>query len=416
MAHSPNPQGALAPYRILDLTTSPAWLCGRLLADLGATVIKIEPPRGDSCRSEAPFWQDMQDPEKNLRWWFQNRGKQSVTLDLDKESDQILLRQLAEGVDAILESFPVGYLDERDLGFKVLSLINPRLVFTSITPFGQTGPYAKHQANDLTLSALSGAMYLTGDNDRAPVRISVPQYEMHGATEGAVNTMMSLYHARRSGRGQQIDVSSQLAAIRTLMNATQFPILEGRDLNRTGVWLEVGPMRWRSVYEAKNGHVAVMLAAGALASSTFSGLVDWARQEVPISEAINRVDWQTIDLPMLMFDPSKSHLLEELSNALEPFFKLHTKEELYAYALKKRVLLAPVSTVPDIREDEQLRERHYFQTIDHGDLGLVNYPTTWAKLSRTPLTSSVRAPFIGEHNELVLGDTKESPDTASAQS
>ncbi|HBC56218.1 MAG TPA: CoA transferase, partial [Gammaproteobacteria bacterium] len=116
----------------------------------------------------------MQDPEKNLRWWFQNRGKQSVTLDLDKESDQILLRQLAEGVDAILESFPVGYLDERDLGFKVLSLINPRLVFTSITPFGQTGPYAKHQANDLTLSALSGAMYLTGDNDRAPVRISVP--------------------------------------------------------------------------------------------------------------------------------------------------------------------------------------------------------------------------------------------------
>jgi crotonobetainyl-CoA:carnitine CoA-transferase CaiB-like acyl-CoA transferase len=396
-----NPSTALSPYKILDLTTCESWLCGRLLADMGATVIKVEPPEGDPGRHQGPFYHHTEDPELSLRWWFLNRGKQSITLDLNQDADQIRLRHLTQCADAVLESYPVGYLLERSLDYKVMSIVQPKIVMTSITAFGQSGPYAHFQANDLTLSALSGAMYLSGDVDRAPVRISIPQYEMHGATEAAVNTAMALYHARRTGNGQHIDVSSQLASIRTLMNATQFPPLEGRNLKRTGVWLEVGPMRWRSVYAAKNGHVAVMLAAGALASSTFEGLMNWARKEVEVPESIDQVDWKTIDLPMLMFDPSKATLLEELSHVLEPFFRLHTKEALYAYALEKRVLLAPVSTIGDIRKDEQLKDRAYFETVTHEGLGTVDYPSQWAKLSLTPLTSGVRAPHIGEHNQSV---------------
>ena len=166
--------GALGPYRIVDLTTDRAWMTGRLLADLGADVVKVEPPGGDPGRRLGRHAGDSGHPDDSLTWWFQNRGKRSVVLDLDDRVGRRQLQQLVSGADVVLESFDPGWLEERGLGPEALIGQHPGLVVTSVTPFGRTGPHAGHRATDLTLAAASGMAWLTGDPDRPPLRLSVP--------------------------------------------------------------------------------------------------------------------------------------------------------------------------------------------------------------------------------------------------
>src|SRR5579884_2719747 len=161
----------LRPYRVLDLTNELGELAGRILADLGADVIKIEPPDGDPSRWRPPFYGDRPDPEASLPWWASNLNKRSITLDLEYASGQALFRRLVQTADFVLESFQPGYLDQLGLGYHSLAEINPRIILTSITPFGQTGPYRHYPATDLTLQALGGFLYVNGDADRPPLRI-----------------------------------------------------------------------------------------------------------------------------------------------------------------------------------------------------------------------------------------------------
>ena len=407
----------LSGYRVLDLTTSSGWLCGKILADLGCEVLKIEPPEGDPDRRRGPHLGDPQDPETALRWRFQNRGKRSITLDLDHQSGQARLRELARDADALLESADPGWAAARDIDYPTLRSINPRLVYTAITPFGQTGPYARFQGGDLVLGAMSGAMYLTGDPDRPPVRISVPQYEQHGAAEAALNTLIALYHAGDTGYGQLVDVAALPASIRSLMNATQFPPLEGRDLKRGGAWLDMGKTRWRSLYPCRDGHVVCMLVGASLNDPGLSNLVAWMREEIELPPAIAREDWSRLNIAAFLFDPEKGKLLEHLSEALDRFFVRHTKAELYEEGIRRRILLAPVNTVADIHADPQLRARGYFQPLEDDARQSTEYPTLWAHFSRTPLARTRRAPRIGEHNgeDDWLSPRRHPPRSATAQ-
>ena len=235
---------ALGGYRVLDLTIERGWMCGRMLADLGAEVVKIEPPGGDPGRLRGLFVDPARpSPDESLSWWFENRGKSSVVLDLDDAADRERLLGLVDGADALVESFPTGWLDERGLGVDSLLARNPHVVVTSITPFGRTGPYAHWSATDLTVAATTGEMWLTGDTDRAPVRLSVPQLFLHAGVEAAVHTLVALWHAQQTGEGQHVDVSAQLAGVKCLMNAQAFHVLEGRELFRMG-----------SLYGAGRGH------------------------------------------------------------------------------------------------------------------------------------------------------------------
>ncbi|MFA4837199.1 MAG: CoA transferase, partial [Dehalococcoidia bacterium] len=154
---------ALSSYRVLDLTDEKGYLCGRILGDLGADVIKIEPPQGDPGRNIGPFYKDMSDPEKSLLWFSYNYNKRGITLDLTKGAGKEILKKLVKNADFLIESFPPGYLDGLGLGYEDLCEINERLVFTSITPFGQSGPYRDYKGPDLIGMALGGYLYLTGD-------------------------------------------------------------------------------------------------------------------------------------------------------------------------------------------------------------------------------------------------------------
>src|SRR5580700_10540846 len=176
MAGSPaEPKPPLEPYRVLDLSDERGLLCGQLLADLGADVIVVEPPGGSPVRRLAPFYQDRPDPNGSLYWWAYNRNTRAITLDITAAQGRALLLQLIVRVDFLIESAPPGRMDSLGLGYVDLAQTNPGLIYVSISPFGQTGPKADWASSDLIVMAAGGPLALTGDDDRPPLRVSVPQ-------------------------------------------------------------------------------------------------------------------------------------------------------------------------------------------------------------------------------------------------
>src|SRR4030042_5378186 len=167
-------EGMRSPYRVLDLTDEKGLLCGKLLADLGADVMKIERPGGDPARNIGPFYHDIPHPEKSLYWFFYNANKRGITLNIETNDGKEILKRLVKSADFILESFKPGYMDSLGLGYSALSEINPRIIMTSITPFGPDGPYGKFKSADIVNQALSGWMNRCGDDDRAPVQMGIP--------------------------------------------------------------------------------------------------------------------------------------------------------------------------------------------------------------------------------------------------
>jgi len=149
----------LSPYRVLDLTDEKGLLCGKLLGDLGADVIKIERPGGDPARNLGPFYHGEADPEKSLFWFAFNTSKRGITLDIETTDGQEIFKRLVKGSDFVIESFPPGYMDQPGLGYSVLEKVNPRVIMVSITPFGPTGPYKDYKAPDIVAWAMGAQMY-----------------------------------------------------------------------------------------------------------------------------------------------------------------------------------------------------------------------------------------------------------------
>lgn len=202
------PAGMLEPYRVLDLTDEKGPLCGRLLADLGADVIKVEPPGGDPARRIGPFLGDDTDPEKSLFWWAYNAGKRGITLDIETNDGRSSFLELVKTADFVIESFDPGYLDSLGLGYAALAAANPRVILVSITPFGQDGPYRDYCAPDIVAWAMSGQMLTVGGLDLPPVRIGHhSQSHLNAAADGAVGAMVALHQRLATGVGDHVDVS-----------------------------------------------------------------------------------------------------------------------------------------------------------------------------------------------------------------
>ena len=181
----------LGPYRVLDLTNQRGLLCGQILADLGADVIQIEPPGGSPARRLGPFAGDVVDSERSLFWWAYARNKRGITLNLDHDGGRAILRRLVAPAHFVIESENPGTLAQRGCGYADLAAINPALVYVSITPFGQDGPKANYADSDLVILAAGGPLILTGDEDRAPVRVSIPQAYLHASGQAAVAALIA---------------------------------------------------------------------------------------------------------------------------------------------------------------------------------------------------------------------------------
>ncbi|MFQ5425633.1 MAG: CaiB/BaiF CoA transferase family protein, partial [Gaiellales bacterium] len=202
-------KGALAGRRVLELADASGVYCGKLLADLGADVIKIEPPGGDRTRHFPPFAGDAPGPDASLFFLYMNTSKRGVVLDLEQPEGRERFAALAVGADLVIETLAPGRLDGFGIGYAALSQRNPALVWTSISGFGATGPDRDCKSCELVAAARGGAMYVTGgDPDDPPVMLAGSQFSVMASTCAAASSLIALYHSRRTGRGQHVDVST----------------------------------------------------------------------------------------------------------------------------------------------------------------------------------------------------------------
>ena len=259
------PAQALSPYRVLDLTTEIGQYAGRAFAEMGADVIKVEPPLGDSVRRIGPFVRDEAGPDRSLLWFVLNASKKSVTCDLENEEGRELFKRLVAETDLVLESYPPGYLENLGLDYEQFRQAHPRLVWISVTGFGRDGPYRDYKWSDLVGLALGGLLYLFGEADRPPTRARAAQAYYHVSMGAALGGMLALYHARRTGVGQLVDASMQEVVTFTLAGpggVSGYWSLEGINITRSGPAINLGKMISRTIYPCKDGHVAVSTLFG----------------------------------------------------------------------------------------------------------------------------------------------------------
>jgi len=402
-------QTVLGPYRILDLTDEQGLICGKLLGDLGADVIKIEKPGGDPTRNIGPFYHDLPDPEKSLYWFAFNTSKRGITLDSETSDGQEIFKKLVKGADCVIESFRPGYMDSIGLGYEDLCEIKSDIIMTSITPFGATGPFKDYEASDLTLWALSGLLYICGDPDRPPIRISFPQSFLHAGVDAAVGTVMALYHCGMEGEGQKVEVSIQESMER--IGYASRTTWDGRKkiLRRPGSSLRVPPLGTETplIWPCKDGYVAFYLFGGSMGAISNPALVNWMEEEKMATDYIKGIDWPNLDIGR-----TPQEQIDLIVEPISKFFLSRKKSELWEEGVKRRVMVYPVANARDILSDPQLIERGFWVELDHPELnGAVTYPGPFVRTENGLCRIRRRAPLIGEHNTEVyvkeLGFSKE---------
>ena len=395
----------LDPYRVLDLTTERGLLCGQILADLGADVIKIEPPGGSSARKLGPFYQDQEDAENSLYWWAYNRNKRGVTLDITRSEGQSLLRRLAQDAKFLIESDNPGTLAQHGLSYDELAADNPGLIYVSITPFGQAGPKASYADSDLIILASSGPLVITGDEDRPPVRLSVPQGYLHASAAAAPAALIALYESHQSNRGQHIDISAQQAAAHATQSTILSAPLNDAETRRMAGGAKMGPLEIRLLWPAKDGHVSIAYLFGSAFAHFTKRLMDWIYEEGFCDKEVQQMDWVDMGGGLFGGDPKTIEDYERLKLIVEDFTKTKTKAELFQNALDRGLLVAPVTTIDEVVESKQLESRQYWTTVDHEEIGKAfAYPGPFAKFSEQPISYKRRPPKIGEHNTEVYGE------------
>ena len=388
----------LAPYRVLDLTDGRGALCGRVLGDLGADVIKIEPPWGADARRIGPFYKDDPHPENSLFWAFNAANKRSVTLNVESEASQSLLTKLIESSHFFLESSAPGCMDSLGLGYDAVKQINPSIIYVSITPFGQEGPYASYKATDLIGMALSGMMYLTGDTDRPPVRISTPQFWAIGSASAAAGAMIANHHRLLTGKGQYVDVSCQQAVARSLSHAPMIWDMSRMNMQRQGPFRPVGKINLRINWECADGYVNFIQPGGHTGGRSMTNLSNWMDEERVGHPVLRETDWGEIGFGQL-----SPELVEAMTPPLEQFFMSKTKSHLAEQALERRILLFPVHDPKDVFSYPQLLARDYFRDAQLPPMD--GESRTIKTLGPFIATGSFRrAPRIGEHNREILHD------------
>ena len=405
MAENSKSKSALPPYRVLDLTGGGCMLGGKLLGDLGADVIKVEPPGGSASRIP-PYFNNIADPEKSLFWYANNVNKRGITLNIKDRAGSNIFQALVQTADIILESFEPGYMSGLKLGYSDLCKIKPDIIYASISPFGQEGLKAHYQGSELTAWASGGYMYACGNPDRAPVWISFPQAGFFAGAEAAIGVMTAMFHRWNTGEGQHIDISMQECAVSPNMQLLQTWDVARVEFRRTGGCLVIPNtgVRQYIYFRCKDGYINIMLQGGTEPFLTSSGnLVKWMTEEGMAPEWLQNLDWaEDYNAATL-----KQEIADRVRASVESFTLTKTKNELYIEgSIKKGILLAPVNNMKDISEDIQLEARVYWKELEHPELNTtLTYCGPFVNMSETPLQYRRRAPLIGEHNnEIYAGE------------
>ncbi|MFA5308462.1 MAG: CoA transferase [Dehalococcoidales bacterium] len=394
----------LSCYRILDLTTEKAFIAGRALSDFGAEVIKVESPGGDPARFRGLFYQDRVDPEKNLTWLAFNANKKSVTLDITTPQGKETFLALVKTADAVLESYAPGYLDSLGLGYKDLSAVNPGIVLTSISGFGQAGPYKDYKDPDIVVRALGGMVYTAGYDDRPPLTTSYEHTHTLGAMNGAAGTVIALIQRAHTGRGQHVDAVTQ-QALDIVCSAEiegpyalfgQVPARHGRA--RASVTLKDGSTFYNTLlWPCKDGFIALNLLLNPTAAKNNHSMMEYLKKDGIDIGFLEGWDWEKKSWEHMTREQA-----EKLMDSLGKFFNNHTKDELLKLAIENRFQLGPCNNAADILKHPQLAARNFWKEIDHPEIGKLKFPGGAVVSSEKYVGPQRRAPHIGEHNDEIL--------------
>ncbi len=389
----------LSPYTVLDLTDEKGELASMVLGDLGADVIKVEPPSGSPSRAMGPFLDDAPEMERSLQYFAFNRNKRGISLDLEAEAGRKTLFSLVGKADFIVESARPGEMAGRGLGFEAMRQANSRIVYVAITPFGQDGPHADFPASDLTLAAMGGPMSLQGHPDRPPVRLSLPQAWLHASVEAAVGALTAHALMLRTGQAQFVDVSAQTAMTWTMLQGMVAHAVQGRDFNRGGSIVQLGTINVQLVHECADGHVVVFSIGGALAK-----MVEWwVRDGIVPEDWMTAEDWPMYHVKLLQQQPV-AHTIEEVLDAVGAYVRDKTKNQLLEQGIADGVSIAPVNNMEDLTRFRHLQERGFWLTAPLPNGQVAQVPGIFANLSETPMKVRRWAPRLGEHTGEVLGD------------
>jgi len=333
-----------------------------------------------------------------LFWWAYNRNKRSITLDITSSDGQAILRRLVASAHFLIESDTPEMLAAHGLGYDDLATLNPALVYVSITPFGQDGPKAHYAESDLIILAAGGPLVLTGDDDRPPVRVSVPQAYLHASAEAAVAALIAHHERQRSGRGQHVDVSAQQAVAQATQSGILAAPLNSHEFQRLASGTRVGDILIRLVWPARDGYAGMLYFFGPAIGPFTRRLMEWIYAEGFCDEATRDKDWLAYT-ELLVNGQEPLAEYERVKLVVEAFTRTKTKAELFHAALTRGLLIAPITTVDEVVDSPQLAARNYWRLLEHPELGQAfRYPGPFAQFSATPIAYRRRPPTVGEHN------------------
>ncbi len=395
-------KGPLTGLRVLELANETGHFCGKLLGDLGADVVKIEPPGGEPCRHVGPFFDDVPHPERSLSFWYYNTSKRGITLNLEAEAGRGLFRRLAADADVILETFRPGYLASIGLGHDFLREQNPGLILCALTPFGQTGPWRDYLSSDLLHMAAGGEMascgYDEADVPNAPPMAPGGGNAWHmGCHFAYIAIMAALVHRTVTGEGQTIDASIHEACALTTEAAIANYVYRGEVLRRqTGRHHAAGSTP-RTQFRAADGKYVTALISGGLNPRNVANLGDLMDS---FGMAGDLKDPKYKDPAVIA--ANAGHIIDEV---LAGFIASQPAETIYRAGQERGFTWGAVRMPEQLLDDAHLHDRGFWKQVEHPELGRhFVYPGEAAIYGDSPWRISRRAPLIGEHTAEILRD------------
>ena len=387
------PVMALEGIRVVELATGIAGpFCGKLLADYGAEVIKVEAPAGDPTRRQGPFPDDSPHREKSALFLHLNTNKAGVTLDLEDARERELLRRLVQRSQVLIESYKPGRMKAMGLGYDALKELRPELVMTSVTPYGQAGPHKDYEFTELTIFAATGAMRREGMPDRHPLKYGGEIAQYYAGTAAAAVTSAAVLASALGGQGQWIDVSIQeCMAGHPHQIGRRAPFAYSGETDPRRDPHTAGSSNRESyavgTFRCKDGHVS-FLPLGPRMWPNLARMV--GREEM-------------LEDPRFATPKDRSDRYTELGAIFQAWLDCHTREEVFAAAQEAGLPAGPVLTTGEVISNGHFDARGYFEDIDHPDAGALTYTGLPFRLSDAPRQDSRPAPRLGQHNDDVFG-------------
>lgn len=371
----------LAGIRVLDLADEKASFCSKLLAEMGACVIKIEKPGGDASRDIGPFLKNSPHPEKSLPFYYNNTNKLGITLNLENSAGREIFFRLLKRTDIVVETFPPGCLKAAGLDFEDLSDINRRIILVSVTGFGQNGPRMNYKSCDLVASAMGGQMYISGSPSTPPLKPFGEQSYYTASLFAAIGILLALRKRNQTGKGEHIDISLQEAVTSTLEHVMIRYIYD-----------QIIPKRQGSVYwnnefcvlPCKDGFILLTIF------QQWETLVEWMDNECMADDLMDE-KWNDEEIRLQQRD----HIME----VVKRWTKTHTTSELFEMGQFMRFPWSPVYSPKEVLDSPQLKAREFFISVDHPEISApLKCPGLPYKSSSLLLKQWRRAPLIGEDN------------------